>query len=827
MSGRKISFDGWVLDCESGDLSRDGNRHRLQELPLKVLDLLLASPGGVVTREQFINHLWPKGVVDFDTGLNTAVRKLRVALADVADSPRYIETIPRRGYRFVGTIDPDPTPVAEPVSVPFAAQPIDEATFGGEAQPVEAGQPFAPSLAIRDLAGGMAEVPDRSVDRSIPQEPGSVSRSRRRMLLGIVATVVAVGTGAIYWLSHRAAVPAAATASAPGLALQDKSVAVLPFESLSTEPNNEFLAQGIAQTVLHRLASLQDLTVISRTSSFAFKNRHEDTREIGRALNAHFLVEGSVQRAGDRLRVQAQLIDAASGKQLWSLAFDRPLADIFALQDEISSQVADHLSVSLTRGTLAPNAATTSNLDAYLSYLQGLAFISTRKITDAKLAVEYFASAAQLDPQFAAAYAQESRAITLLGSLRERGDEPEDMKRAIALNERALALDPLLGEAWVQRANLLLTASGDQDAVEAEKAYRKGLALAPNYGQGFEEFADFLALRRRLNDALIMIERARQVDPLLPRNHYLKAVLLDTSGKDSPEIESLYLQALKLNPTYHPALVRLGELYAWRGEYARGLMLTEKAVGIEPEAIWVRASTAANYLILGDVAAAQDVLGTEHGRDDGMRICVLSAQGDHHAAVRRAYELFGDRHPDTVTVVPLCAAAEILRDAVANRQFEPALHALESQYAFQAANAGETAFNAFIWGLPLTQLLLAKGETARGNRLAKSILAKAEKDPVYPDFTALHLLARAGALTLLGEKDLALDSLESSMNQGLHVLWWIIDQGMTFDRLKQDQRYKALAARMTEMARKQAEQVAKMRLAKELPQRPVSIASVN
>jgi len=342
MNRRKVSFDGWVLDRESGDLSRDGNRQRLQELPLKVLGLLLASPDGLVTREQLIKHLWPKGVVDFDTGLNTAVRKLRVALGDVTDAPRYIETIPRRGYRFVGTIDPDPPSAAEPTPVPFVAPPIEEPASGGEKQPVEGGKPIAPTLALQELVRDTAPVPDRSVDLSIQNEPGSATKPRRRMFFGIAATL-ALSIGVMYWLLHRVATPPVVTSSIPTPALPDQSVAVLPFESLSTEPNNEFLALGIAETVLHRLASLRDLTVIGRTSSFVFKNRNEDARQIGRALNARYLVEGSVQRAGERLRVQAQLIDAASGKQLWSLAFDRPLADIFALQDEIAGLIAQNL----------------------------------------------------------------------------------------------------------------------------------------------------------------------------------------------------------------------------------------------------------------------------------------------------------------------------------------------------------------------------------------------------------------------------------------------------------------------------------------------------
>lgn len=821
MNRGKISFDGWVLDRESGDLSRNGSRQRLQELPLKVLDLLLANPGGLVTREQLIAHLWPKGVVDFDTGLNSAVRKLRVALADVADAPRYIETIPRRGYRFVGAIDPDPLPTAEPIPLPVVAPPIEGPASSGEQQSVEGGDLVAPSLALQELARDTAPIPDRSVDRPVRQASGSATQLRRLMFPGIAATV-AVCMGVIYWLSHRMATPPVARSSAPALALPDRSVAVLPFESLSAEPNNEFLALGMAETVLHRLASVHDLTVIARTSSFVFKHRNEDARQIGRALNARYLVDGSVQRAGERLRVQAQLIDAASGKQLWSLVFDRPIADIFALQDEISSRVADQLSVSLAPGTQVSDDAKTSHLDAYLSFMQGRVLDSTNKIADTRLAIQYFARAIQIDPQFAAAYALESRAITRLSGFMER-DDPEDLRRAIALNDRALILDPQLGEAWVQRANLLLDVSGDEDVVEAEKAFRKGLALTPNYGQGFEEFANFLWSQSRVEEALNMIERARQVDPLAPRNHYLKAVLLDVAGKDSAEVESLYLQALKLNPTYHPALVRLGRWYGWRGEYAKGLVLQENAVRIEPEAAWVRQVTAAAYLTIGDLPAAEDVLNTEQRPGGEMEICVLMMKGDHVAAARSAYKFFGTARPDAVSMAPLCAVAEIFRDAQETRHYERALSTMGSQYAIHPGTLNDEVHTDFIWGLPMAQLLFAKGETARANRLTQSILASSERDPVDAGLKPLVLLARAGALAALGQRDQALDALEDAVHGGVHVVWWIIDRGPVFDRLKQDPRYKALAATMAEMVRKQVELVAKMRMAHELPRRPASV----
>ena len=203
MNGRKISFDGWVLDRESGDLSRDGSRQRLQELPLKVLDLLLANPGGLVTREQLIGHLWPKGVVDFDTGLNTAVRKLRVALADIADAPRYIETIPRRGYRFIGLVDPDSPVVADPMPVPVLAptveepRPRDEPTSAKESSlaaaglPLQESTPEVPAVLGRPVVGpatwdrGIAYRRSSSIPDVVGGAPAAPIAVRARSAIGI------------------------------------------------------------------------------------------------------------------------------------------------------------------------------------------------------------------------------------------------------------------------------------------------------------------------------------------------------------------------------------------------------------------------------------------------------------------------------------------------------------------------------------------------------------------------------------------------------------------------------------------------------------------
>lgn len=261
---RKIYFCGWELDPDSGHLSRAGSRIRLAEQSLKMLLMLIEHRGNVVPREQLIARLWPNGFVDFDTGLNTVVHKIRAELGDVADAPRYIETVPRRGYRFIASVDELPA----------------------------------------------------AVQNAAAQHPASAAISLPAVLQ-----------------EHD---PAPST------------VAVLPFENLSADSDNEFLALGIAEAVLHRLAGQNDLVVVARSSSASFRNRKVDAREIGRALDARYLVDGSVQRSGEKLRVTAQLVDAASGGRLWSMSFDGRRRDIFAMQDDIADKVASAVAAGLS-----------------------------------------------------------------------------------------------------------------------------------------------------------------------------------------------------------------------------------------------------------------------------------------------------------------------------------------------------------------------------------------------------------------------------------------------------------------------------------------------
>ena len=235
------------------------------------------------------------------------------------------------------------------------------------------------------------------------------------------------------------------------------AIAVLPFQNLSTSKDGEILALGIAESVLYQLANLAELDVISRTSSFAFRDRDKDAQQIGRQLGARYLLEGSVQSDRSRMRVTTQLIDTETGADVWAMRFDRPLGDIFAVQDEIALQVTQALELSVDPAAMKRMTGQgTSNLGAYLAFLQGRALLANARVVDMTEAIEHFERSVKLDPTFAGAYVSLAEAEVFLGEYEATDDRQERFKRALLrgqeLVEKALALDPNNGAAYLQRA---------------------------------------------------------------------------------------------------------------------------------------------------------------------------------------------------------------------------------------------------------------------------------------------------------------------------------------------------------------------------------------
>jgi TolB-like protein/DNA-binding winged helix-turn-helix (wHTH) protein len=334
-------FADFEFDPTSGELRKDGLKVRLQEQPFQILTLLLKRPGEVVTREQVRQALWPGDTfVDFDVGLNSAVKRLRDALSDSADSPRFVETLPRRGYRFIAPLEPPP-----------------------EALPAMPETPPRPTL------------PPRSRLRSWGGASAVVAT------VALVAGLIATGT----WPRLRGQL-----ASAP-----IRSLAVLPFENLTGDTEQDYFVDGMTDAVITDLAQVRALRVISRTSVTQYKLAKKALPRIADELGVDAVVEGTVSRSGDRVRVTAQLIQAATDRHLWAQSYDRELRDVLGLQTEVAAAIAQAIQVKLQPDEKRRMTRTQAPVrpEAYEAYLKGRFYWSKRSAESSLKAVGYFQQA--------------------------------------------------------------------------------------------------------------------------------------------------------------------------------------------------------------------------------------------------------------------------------------------------------------------------------------------------------------------------------------------------------------------------------------------------
>lgn len=447
-------FGPFELDPKGGELRRDGRKVRIQEQPCRMLALLVERPGEIVTREELRQRLWPAGTfVDFDHSLNTAVKKVRRALGDSPDAPRYVETVAKRGYRFIA--------------------------------PVEA------------LGEGTPTVESRA-------EPAS----RAWAWAAIVAALALVVAGALLARARR---PAARQAAAG-----EVSLAVLPLVNLSGDPQDDYVADGLTEALITELAKVQGLLVISRTGVLPYKGRAADVRRAASELRVGHVLEGSVQRSNGRLRVTAQLIDAASGVHVWAEKYDRPGEDLFAVQDEIAARVRDALRVNLRPGTSA--RIPTPSLEAYDAYLRGRFHLhearraaTERARTEATAAIAFLEKAVSLDPSFAAAHAALGDACAT-NFFQFDPDRRWEEKAHVAV-EKALALDAGMAEAYLARSLLAWTLANGFPHERALEDARRAVALDPSLSEGRWMIARIYEHVGLLDEALAELDMASRVAP--------------------------------------------------------------------------------------------------------------------------------------------------------------------------------------------------------------------------------------------------------------------------------------------------------------------------
>src|SRR5450432_1614075 len=408
-SSRRVRSGLFEIDLSSGEVHKGGRKVPLQEQPFRVLAMLLDRPGEVVTREDLQTRLWPADTyVGFDEGLNTAIRKLRLAFGDSADNPRFIETVPRRGYRFIA-------PVSEP-------PPMEDAAKNATAVSAR-----APAPAEVDQA---AVVPGPAAEVPAPRWPP-------RTLVAAAALGVVVAGVAYVLRSRPAAVPAAAKRT---------MLAILPFQNLSNDPAQEYFSDGLTEETITDLGQLspEHLGVVARTSAMAYKHTDKTVSQIGRELGVDYILEGSVRREGSKARVSAQLIRVSDQTHLWAQNYDRDLQDLLQIENELGTAIARQVQVNLTSQQIVDlSKMRTVNPEAYDLYLKGRFYWNERNPAAIKESIGYFQRATALDPDFALAYVGLADAYNI-GNILGAYSPKESLPAAKVAATKALALDPSL-----------------------------------------------------------------------------------------------------------------------------------------------------------------------------------------------------------------------------------------------------------------------------------------------------------------------------------------------------------------------------------------------
>jgi TolB-like protein/DNA-binding winged helix-turn-helix (wHTH) protein len=492
------------VDFDSGEISRDGNTHRLQDQPLQILDELVQHPGEVVTREQLISRLWPTGVVEFDTGLNSAMRKLRIALGDDAETPRYIETLPRKGYRFIARIEDD-----APIT----------------------GIPNLPTEYVPTTFETGAVIGRRSSDRRAPF---------KRLAWGFGSIFAAIILAVVAW-------------HLPGKLFQSDdapenlpTIVVLPLVDMSVDQGESALCDGLTEELSNWLAHIPTLRVVARTSAFAFKGQNIDVRKIAAELGATHVLEGSLRRSGDQLRITVQLIAADTGLHIWSDSFNHPMGDIFQIEDTVSRAVAEKLHLELTAETAELWAQRQSGtMESHELYLLGRARQSRRTADDNLKSVEYFRRAVQADPQYVPALVGLSE--SLLNGISLNRAPIEDVKAEVEpLVNRAMQINPNLPEVLAVKGWML---NEEFRSDEALPLLLRATKLNPNDASSHRFLGDLYDRMAQPGEAMSHFAAAARLDPMDFISHVFRCMELVDLG-DYAEATAACTRARELDPTH-------------------------------------------------------------------------------------------------------------------------------------------------------------------------------------------------------------------------------------------------------------------------------------
>jgi TolB-like protein/DNA-binding winged helix-turn-helix (wHTH) protein/Tfp pilus assembly protein PilF len=596
-SSQRFQFgDGYELDLGAYELRRDGRALRLPRIPMEVLRLLIEQRGNLVTREEIIERIWGREVfVDTDNSINAAVRKIRQVLNDDADEPDFIQTIPAKGYRFVAL-------VTEMGLAPGNSSVSAEAAATAETMRMPEG--LGPDQIIPDRTS-----PPQIGSAAVSGSPANIKvLAWQRWAIGSAIALLLVTAIAIYagWFRRQASLPPATRVM----------LAVLPFENLTGDPGQEYFSDGLTEEMISQLGDLDPthLGVIARTSVMHYKHSQDSIPQIGKDLGVQYVIEGSVRRDSERVRITAQLIQVKDQSHLWAREYDRDLGHLLQLQAEIAREVANEIEFSLSgrrpieaaREAVGPAGA--NSYEAYDQYLKGRYFWNKRTADGFRQAADYFQQAIDKDPNYGRAYAGLADTFTLMTTW-YIGPQSELMPKARTAALRALELDESLAEAHASLA--LIKENYDYDWAGAEKEFRRAIQLGPQYASAHQWYAEFLSWQGRFEEAFAESERARQLDPLSPIIAADYASILYNSRQYDSAVRQC-LSVLDLDPNFHHARDLMIPSYLQLGKYDAAVDEINRWAARD-QGPWVWATRAAVYSRLGHAEEARrELMKIEH-----------------------------------------------------------------------------------------------------------------------------------------------------------------------------------------------------------------------
>src|SRR6267143_491356 len=534
-----IRFGVFEVDLQAGEVRKAGLRQKLAGQPFQVLQVLLGRPQEIVTREELRERIWPGNTfVDYELALKKAVNRLREVLGDSAESPHFIETVPRRGYRFIGAITPMSSVSSESVEPRF-------------------------------LSGVNAV--------ETAEQPVAEPRSRRNIPRKVAGGLLLAGVATLFlWFN---ADKLRTRIFARSRSLEIHSIAVLPLENLSRDPSQDYFSDGITEALTTDLAQIGALLVISRTSATHFKGSRETLPNIGRQLNVDAIIEGSVTRFEDRVRITAQLIDARSDRHLWARTYERDLKDILTLQDEVARDIAAEIQIKLTpqeQSRLTAERKTSPR--AYDAYLRGRYLWSQRNAEAITKAAGYFQQALREDPAFAPAYSGLSDCY-LIG-----WGAKLDLPLAEGYARKALSLQPDLAEG---HASLGMADLFQYKMADADKELRQALELNPNYAMAHHFYGDYLLAVGRPADALAENDRARQLDPFSIPINTMRTMIL-TGLRQYDQALGQAERAGEISPQSEVPSILLARIYWLLGRAPEAIAESRKAATLGQYPQWLR-----------------------------------------------------------------------------------------------------------------------------------------------------------------------------------------------------------------------------------------------